>query len=119
MLKKARLLTRPTLAASSPSRPEPAKTGLLPKDAPCPKQGLSSEADLPFTFHASRLTVLGSDARAMLADFFSIPLDNTRPIYDEEESAAFAPPAFRGTGPLPLFPSIRPIFRRSPSVTNW
>ena len=41
MRKKARLLTHPTLAASSPSRPEPAKTGLLPKDAPFRRQGRS------------------------------------------------------------------------------
>jgi len=36
MLKKARLLTRPTLAATSPARPESAKTASSPKDAPCP-----------------------------------------------------------------------------------
>ncbi len=41
MLKKTRLLTRPTLATTSPSRPESAKTASLPKDAPCPKQGCS------------------------------------------------------------------------------
>ncbi len=46
-------------------------------------------------------------------------LGNTRPLYDKEESAAFAPPAFRGTGPFSLFPNMRPIFRRSASVTNW
>jgi len=48
MLKKARLLTRPT-----PAR----------QDAPCPKQGHGFEADLRFTFHALRFTVLGNDAR--------------------------------------------------------
>jgi hypothetical protein len=31
MLKKARLLTRPTLAATSPARPESAKIASLPK----------------------------------------------------------------------------------------
>ena len=36
-----RLLTRPTLAATSPARPESAKTASSPKDAPCPKQGRS------------------------------------------------------------------------------
>jgi len=60
MLKKARLLTHPT-----PAR----------RDAPCPRQGRSSEADPRFTFHASRFTVPESDARTMLADFFSILLD--------------------------------------------
>ena len=60
MLKKARLLTRPTLAATSPARPESAKTASSPKDAPCPKQGHSSATDPRFTFHASRFTVYGS-----------------------------------------------------------
>ena len=41
MLKNARLLTRPTLAVISPSRPESAKTASSPRDAPCPKQGRS------------------------------------------------------------------------------
>ena len=60
MLKKARLLTRPTLAR---------------RDAPWPKQGHSAAADPRFTFHASRFTVPGSDARTKLADYFSILLD--------------------------------------------
>ncbi len=47
MLKKARRPTRPAPAASSPSRPEPAKTGLLPKDAPFRRQGRSER--LPMT----------------------------------------------------------------------
>ena len=38
MLKKARRLTRPTLAATSPARPESAKTCSSPRDAPCPQQ---------------------------------------------------------------------------------
>ncbi len=37
----ARLLTRPTLATISPSRPESTKTASPPRDAPCPKQGRS------------------------------------------------------------------------------
>ena len=41
MFKKARLLTRPTLAATTPTRPESAKTASSPKDAPCPRQGRS------------------------------------------------------------------------------
>ena len=57
MLKKARLLTRPTLAR---------------RDAPYPMQGRSSGADPRFTFHTSRFTVPESDARTTLADFFSI-----------------------------------------------
>ena len=59
MLKKARLLTRPTLAR---------------RDAPCPKQGRSSTADPRFTFHVLPFTVFDSDARTKLADFFSILL---------------------------------------------
>jgi hypothetical protein len=55
MLKMARLLTRPTLAVISPSRPESAKTDSLPWDAPCPKQGCSSSLTL-----VSRLTFHGS-----------------------------------------------------------
>jgi hypothetical protein len=54
MLKKTRLLTRPTLAATSPARPESAETASSPKYAPFPKQGHSSEADPRFTPHVSR-----------------------------------------------------------------
>src|SRR2546422_2546299 len=76
MLKKARLLTRPTLAATSPARPESAKTASSPRDAPCPKQGRRSAAEPRFTFHVSPFfTVLESDARTKLAGFFSILLD--------------------------------------------
>jgi len=39
MLKKARHLTRPTPADTSPARPETAKTASSPKEAPSPKQG--------------------------------------------------------------------------------
>jgi hypothetical protein len=67
----ARLLTHPTLAVISPTRPASAKTDSSPWDAPCPRQGRSSEADPRFTFHASRFTVPESDARTPLADFFS------------------------------------------------
>jgi len=87
MLKKASLLTRPTPAATSPARPESAETASSPKYAPCPKQGRSSATDPRFTFHASRFTVPGSDARTMLADFFSILLDRadtTRRYYREQ-----------------------------------
>jgi hypothetical protein len=56
MLKKARLLTRPTLAR---------------RDAPYPMQGRSFEAYPRFTFHTSRFKVFGSEARTPLADFFS------------------------------------------------
>jgi hypothetical protein len=72
MFKRARLLTRPTLAGISPSRPESAKTDSSPWDAPYPKQGRSSEADPRFTFHASRFTVLGSDVRTQLEALFNI-----------------------------------------------
>src|SRR6266850_4265870 len=41
MLKKSRLLTRPTLAVISPARPESAGTASSPRDAPSPKQGRS------------------------------------------------------------------------------
>ena len=41
MLKKASFLTRPTPAATSPARPESAKTASSPRDAPFPKQGRS------------------------------------------------------------------------------
>jgi len=59
MLKKARFLTHPTLAR---------------RDAPCPKQGLSSTADPRFTFHTSRFTAPASEARTPLEAFFSILL---------------------------------------------
>ena len=61
MLKKARLLTRPT-----PAR----------RDAPFRGQGRSSEADLRLTFHVSRFTVFVSDARTPLVEFFSILLED-------------------------------------------
>jgi hypothetical protein len=73
-LKKSRLLTRPTPAVISPSRPESAKTDSSPWDAPCPKQGRNSVADSRFAFHASRFTVPGSEARTKLAGFFSVLL---------------------------------------------
>ena len=68
MLKKARLLTRPTLAVISPARPESAKTASLPRDAPYPRQGRNSAA-------APRFTVPGNDARTPPAKFFSILLE--------------------------------------------
>ena len=74
MLKKARLLTRPTLAATSPARPESAKTASSARGAPYPMQGRSSETDPRFTLHASRFTVPGTEARTPLAGFFSILL---------------------------------------------
>ena len=67
MLKKARFLTPPTRAATSPARPESAKTASSPRDTPCPKQGRNFAADPHFT--APRST-----ARTLLADFFSILL---------------------------------------------
>ena len=69
---KGDLLTRPTLAVTSPARPESAKTASSPRDAPCPKQGCSSAVDPRFTFHASCFTAAGSAARTKMADFFSI-----------------------------------------------
>ena len=80
MLKKASLLTRPTPAATSPARPESAKTASSPKDAPCPRQDRNSAVDPRFTFHASRFTVPGSEVRTMLADFFSILLRQRLPM---------------------------------------
>src|SRR5437016_435813 len=74
MLKKFRLLTRPTQAATSPARPEFAKTASSARGAPYPMQGRNSKTDLRFTFHASRLTVPGTEARTPLAGFFSILL---------------------------------------------
>jgi len=55
----ARLLTRPTLAR---------------RDAPYPMQGRAPRLTPRFTFHASRFTVPGSEARTKPADFFSILL---------------------------------------------
>ena len=86
MLKKARLLTRPTPAVISPTHPASAKTDSSPWDAPCPKQGRRSEADPRFTFHASRFTILGSEARTKLTDFFSILLGGPRPSVEKAHS---------------------------------
>src|SRR5713101_7182796 len=60
MPKKARLLTRPTLAATSLARPESAKTASSPRDAPCPGKAAASQLTLVsrFTPHASRFSIL-------------------------------------------------------------
>jgi hypothetical protein len=47
MLKKVRLLTRPTLAATSSARPESAKTASSPRDAFYPERGPSNSLYLP------------------------------------------------------------------------
>jgi hypothetical protein len=81
MLKKARLLTRPTLAATSPARPESAKTASSPRDAPCPKQGhlyacghaQAGRERQGESYYVSYVEPL-SEARTTLADFFSILL---------------------------------------------
>src|SRR6476620_11428390 len=44
MLKKSRLLTRPTLAVTSPTRPEVAKPTSSPKDAPVPSKAAADES---------------------------------------------------------------------------
>ena len=46
---KAGLLTRPTPATTSPTRPEPGETGSSPRDAPSPKQGRSENLPTPYT----------------------------------------------------------------------
>ncbi len=58
MLTKFRLFTCPTLAATSPSRPESATPGSSPEDAPSSIQGPSSETD-------PRFTVFGTTARTL------------------------------------------------------
>ena len=54
----ARLLTRPALAATSPARPESAKTASSPRDAPCPQA-------------SPQLTLISRFTGTMLADFFN------------------------------------------------
>ena len=76
LFKKARLLTRPTPAATSPARPESAKTASSPRDAPFRGQGRSSAVDPRFTFHASCFTLLWNDARTKLGDCFNSLLVN-------------------------------------------
>ena len=46
MLNQASLLTRPTLADISPSRPESAKPASLPQDAPTPSEAAAVFAHL-------------------------------------------------------------------------
>jgi len=43
LLKTIAILTRPTLAATLPARPESAKTASFTRDAPCPKQARRRE----------------------------------------------------------------------------
>jgi hypothetical protein len=71
MLKKARLLTRPTLAVISPARPESARQPLRPGTRLVPsKAAVSEEAR-----HTFRYVEPLSDTRTPLADFFSILLE--------------------------------------------
>jgi hypothetical protein len=56
------------------TRPESAMTDSSFWNVPCPKQDRSSAADPRFTFHASRFTVPGSEARTRLSNSFSILL---------------------------------------------
>jgi hypothetical protein len=58
MLKKARLLTHPSLAATSPARPESAKTASSPRNAPCPKQGRSERGRLRSRLRLSKAQTL-------------------------------------------------------------
>ena len=64
----------PNPGGISPARPESANTDSSPQDASYPMQGRNSTADHRFTYHGSRFTVPGSDARTKLAVFFSILL---------------------------------------------
>ena len=84
MFKKARLLTRPTPAVTSPASPESAKTASSPRGTPCPRQGRSFSADPRFTFYASRFTAPGSDARTKVADFYSILLELVERLIPED-----------------------------------
>jgi hypothetical protein len=70
MLKKARLLTRPTLANISPALPESAMTASSPWDALVPSKAAASEE----ARRTLRYVNLLNDARTPLADFFSILL---------------------------------------------
>jgi hypothetical protein len=102
MLKKARLLTLPSLAR---------------RDAACLWQGRSSEAGPRFTFHASRFTVLGGEARTPLANFFSvletgdyragIPCDPISPL--KSFSLAIRVIAISRTTPSPFTPSFTAV----------
>jgi hypothetical protein len=71
MLKKATLLTRPTLAVISPARPESAKTGSSPWDESCPKQGRSEGRGEAYVRYVESL----SEARTKVVDFLSILLE--------------------------------------------
>jgi len=76
MLKKARLLTRPTLAATSPARPESAKTASRPRTRLVPSKAAASEGARRTLRYVEPL----SEARTKLADFFSILLEQRREI---------------------------------------
>ncbi len=69
MLKKARLLTRPTLAVISPARPESAKTDSSPWDAPYPMQGRSEQRGESYSVSYVEPQ---SEAKTKLADCFNI-----------------------------------------------
>ena len=72
MLKKSRLLTRPTQAVISPARPESAKTDSSPWDAPCPRQGRSELSLYKGWVGLSQLRAPFSPAHP-LADIFHPP----------------------------------------------
>ena len=76
------LLTLPTLAATSPARPESAKTASSPKAAPGPKQGRSSSAD-PLTFHASPFTSLDDSVFEQMMQMHD-PDNSLRVVHNDE-----------------------------------
>ncbi|MGH7147828.1 MAG: hypothetical protein ACREIJ_08020, partial [Nitrospiraceae bacterium] len=51
-----------------------------------PKQGRCFAANPRFTFHALRFTAPGSEARTLLADFFSILLEGRPTLADSWQS---------------------------------
>ena len=68
MLKQAGFLTRPTLATTSPTLPESAKTASSPRDAPFPELYSQSHASLRRTAKYASLVPLPA---ALLAEILS------------------------------------------------
>ena len=100
MLKKASLLTRPTLATTSPARPESAKTASSPWDALYPRQGPSNSLYLPLG-KWPRLPLTARIERAQFHRARSASKKGTWPLPPHPSEAARC----ASTGIVPATPS--------------
>ena len=118
MLKKARLLTRPTLAATSPSHPASAKTVALPSDAPCLSKAAASYSfsrgglDNPNCSQYSTHQALSAPRLALSrARAFSLPISPSKAVTKgalncAHRTSTVSPCAFCEQGDRPSHPAL-------------